>query len=182
MSGASAGGGFCQRPEAHLGNRVSCKLGRQLSDPLVEHVDDHRTREGLARSVASGLRRLGGEGLDKLEGRTQVGTDVAVPTLGARRADRVMLEDRSVVDEDIERFPQRRRRRGHQGGGIRPVEQVRRDDNRPPAAGRDLRGQRVGGLAAAVAVDRDGEATGGEAAGHRGTEPLRTACHEGCLH
>ena len=93
------------------------------------------------------------------------------------RGDRVVLEDRGVVDQHGQRPPERRGRRRHQRRGRGPVEQVglqRRPRGTPRP--RDLGGQRLGGVAAAVVVDRHVGAARGEVdAPCAAPEPLRAA-------
>ena len=88
-----------EHPERGLGDRIGCKFRRELAHTLVDHVDDAGAGDRLARRVARRPRRLRGEGLREFERRAQVRADVPVPAFPGRAGDRVMLEDRGVVDE-----------------------------------------------------------------------------------
>ena len=89
-----------------------------------------------------------------------------------------MLEDRGVVDEHGQRPAERRGGRRHQRGGRVAVEQVRREHGGAHARRPHLLGERLGGVAAAVAVDRHFGAARGQPAHQRGADPLRAAGDE----
>ena len=134
---------------------------------------------GSPAASRAGLRRLRREGLDQLERRAQVRADVPVPALPGRGRDGVVLEDRGVVDQHGQR-PAERRRRPPAPAPPSPSRSSRSASStaaaRPPP--RELLRQRLGRVAAGVAVDRHVGAARGQPPHHRRADALRAAGDE----
>ena len=124
MRGKRLRRGLRQRPEAHFGDGVGHEFRRQFQHALVDHVQDHRLRRGLALTIGQGVRGLRGKRLGQHEGRAQVAFNVAVPLGAGGGGDGIMLEDRGVIDQKGQRPAQRIRRPRHQRLGFRLQQQI----------------------------------------------------------
>ncbi|MNL20113.1 hypothetical protein D3C87_1413460 [compost metagenome] len=157
-----------------LGQRVRQEVRVQVVELLVEQVDHHAALGGL---VAIGAKRLV-HLTRQQQRRGHVGAHVGVERGVGEARRHVVLEQRGVVDQ-AGRHAERVGAGGDQLGGGRFVGQVGLQHGSPAAQAADLRGERLGFVARAVAVDRhvpasrgkfqrDGTAQAACAAGHEG--------------
>ncbi len=104
--GEALRGGPGQGPEAHLGDGVGQNSGVSFRMRWSIMLTISALRQGFARSSSIGLAgACAAKAWVRTEGCAQVGFDVAVPACRGGGVDRVVFEDRGIVDQSGQRPP-----------------------------------------------------------------------------
>ena len=177
--------GLGKGPEAHLRQGVGHEFGRQLAHALVDHVDDDGAGQRLASFVRQRPRSLRSKRLGEEERRPKVGADVTVPAFLRRGVDPVVVEDRSVVDQNVQRPAQRPGGPIHERFHVLGQQQVGLHHLCAPAGFAYVAHSLLGALRARGIMHRDLQPAAGKIDRHGAPEPRRGAgnqCGGICRH